>query len=599
MKKLVTILCVAFLPTMLFAQTANDTWRHNGTTGAWNSFLVNTTTAIGIGTTAPVSTLTVENGTSISPGTIIGGICPAGTCLSAGDIGLVTTSNVGGSSIYNVGGAGFSQENLATAGAQINVGMLGKSIGIGTTGTSDVLMNFGMVGLASGNSAEFNVGLAGTGEGDDVRSDVDGHGNMGVQGIANGNNSLNIGLVGESTDNTAYHNIGAYGEGYNATDINTGVVGKSDFIGVTGLGSTKDNDYMGTGSSELAGVMAMIETDVYGSNQAVAFVSNWDVSNNNVTDGYGLWLKPVEATGLKYGIYQEGADDDNYFEGNVGIGTTSPAANLHVSGNAIIGNLPAGSGNMVGFDGSNQLIDLGASSIEYKTDVRDLDFDQEAFLDLHLVNFKWKEAYGGSEDAGLIAQEVDKTFPELAAYGPKRKYNSDGTLVLDDDGLPVEDPNQTEVRGVKYHKIPVYLMAIVQGQQKEIAELKESKAELDELKDEMKALREELYGCCAISTEGAGLTGVSSNNVGEEFILLKNDPNPFGDYTDIKFEASDCEKCEIVVSDISGRIVKRIQTTGDNGTVRLYSSEIGNGVFTYSLIKDGRVLLTEKMVSTK
>jgi hypothetical protein len=84
-----------------------------------------------------------------------------------------------------------------------------------------------------------------------------------------------------------------------------------------------------------------------------------------------------------------------------------------------------------------------------------------------------------------------------------------------------------------------------------------------------------------------------------EIVLLQNDPNPFADYTDIRYQHDECLTCEIIISDISGKIIKRIKTTGSKGTVRIYSSEIGAGMFIYSLVMDGQLLRTEKMVSTK
>ena len=56
--------------------------------------------------------------------------------------------------------------------------------------------------------------------------------------------------------------------------------------------------------------------------------------------------------------------------------------------------------------------------------------------------------------------------------------------------------------------------------------------------------------------------------------------------------------CEIIISDMSGRVLKRIKTSGSKGTVRIYSSEIGAGLFIYSLVMDGQTVRSERMVSS-
>ncbi|HVR39271.1 MAG TPA: hypothetical protein VMU84_09260, partial [Thermoanaerobaculia bacterium] len=48
---------------------------------------------------------------------------------------------------------------------------------------------------------------------------------------------------------------------------------------------------------------------------------------------FALYLQDVQAT-TGYGIYQNGANDTNYFAGKVGIGTATPGYQLHVVGNA-------------------------------------------------------------------------------------------------------------------------------------------------------------------------------------------------------------------------------------------------------------------------
>ncbi len=50
-----------------------------------------------------------------------------------------------------------------------------------------------------------------------------------------------------------------------------------------------------------------------------------------LTNAYGLYIDDLPGT-TTYGIYQDGSSDDNYFSGNVGVGTNAPSAKLEVVG---------------------------------------------------------------------------------------------------------------------------------------------------------------------------------------------------------------------------------------------------------------------------
>lgn len=78
----------------------------------------------------------------------------------------------------------------------------------------------------------------------------------------------------------------------------------------------------------------------------------------------------------------------------------------------------------------------------------------EKIKSLRPVSYKWKKEefpqyrFGNQTDFGLIAQEVEKIFPELVSDWK--------------DGF----------KTVNYHKLLIYLLKAIQEQQKEIEKLK-------------------------------------------------------------------------------------------------------------------------------
>lgn len=109
------------------------------------------------------------------------------------------------------------------------------------------------------------------------------------------------------------------------------------------------------------------------------------------------------------------------------------------------------------------------SAARLKTNIQPFSPVLEKLVQLQPVTFNWRAAeypeyhFGSSRNSGLIAQEVEKTFPELATE--------------DERGF----------KAVNYSELP-YLM---------LQAIRELKAEMDNLQQQVRELREEIAGLSA------------------------------------------------------------------------------------------------------
>ena len=147
---------------------------------------------------------------------------------------------------------------------------------------------------------------------------------------------------------------------------------------------------------------------------------------------------------------------------NVGIGTTGPVDKLQV-----VGDIRVGTGGTYGclknYSGGT-IAGTCSSDARFKTDVQPFAPLLSKLAQLQPVNFSWRveefpeKHFGTSRSYGLIAQEVEKVFPEMVGQ--------------DEGGY----------RTVDYSRLPLLL---IQG-------VRELKAENDRLHEELQSQGEEI-----------------------------------------------------------------------------------------------------------
>lgn len=158
---------------------------------------------------------------------------------------------------------------------------------------------------------------------------------------------------------------------------------------------------------------------------------------------------------------------------------------------------------------------------------------------------------------GLSAQELQKIYPDLV------RESQDGKL------------------GVCYVELVPILIRSIQ----------ELKQELDEVKASNNARQTR-----SISDDGQENYSTATNGN----ILYQNTPNPFREQTTIRFRlADDAKNAAICIFDLSGKMLRKLLVSQGMSSVTIGGYELGEGLFLYSLVVNGREIDTKRMIITK
>lgn len=224
---------------------------------------------------------------------------------------------------------------------------------------------------------------------------------------------------------------------------------------------------------------------------------------------------------------------------------------------------------------------VGTSDARLKHSIKSYEKGLEELLEVEPVSYKYTEAIQKSEDqkeyVGVIAQDIQKVVPSMVSEFEltNAKTNKKGNYLA-------VDPSE-------------FTYMLINAVKEQQTALEQKDAEVDELKERLSQLESLVQN--ALNTSGS-IQRIELDTPSE---LFQNQPNPFNETTRIKYALSpDTKNAVMQITDISGKLLKTIQLDASmNGEVIIEAQELNAGTYIYSLIADGQLLSTKKMLLTK
>jgi hypothetical protein len=286
-------------------------------------------------------------------------------------------------------------------------------------------------------------------------------------------------------------------------------------------------------------------------------------------------------------------------DANVGIGTTTPSYKLDVQGGEInaSGNVNSGGIALT----SDEMFKTDIDSIESALTIIEALRPKTYFMDTVNYNGEGKFNFKSARQYGFIAQEIESVLPELVILGRK-------SAVIDSTGNVLID--SYTYRSLNYIGLIPILTKGIQELEFENANLR---SDLMELQNQMQDVIQMISACCDQPNASFRLLNDETTEFQEakevdvtladlRFVVLdQNVPNPFAERTSIQFSVPNTAvKAQILFHNAQGQLVQSVMISErGNGVLNVFASDLSNGTYTYSLVIDGNVVDSKRMVKAE
>ena len=405
---------------------------------------------------------------------------------------------------------------------------------------------------------------------------------IGYNNIASGYQALYTNTTGSYNTAIGYHadvsgsgltNATAIGANASVSESNALVLGKAANVGI----GTSTPGLLLDVNAGLTNI-AQVRIISSGTDAAISFKNTnskathareywWDSGSGSAGVGAGnfaVWDVTANATRIVIDS-----------TGRFGIGTTTPSYMLTVNGKP-------------GANGYTQFTNY--SDARLKNNIKNIDNSLDKIMQLHPVQFNYNDEYLNLYNdtnslaivrKGFIAQEVKEIFPEMV-----------GTVKI----------KEKEYYDLNLSNLQVYMVKAIQELNAKNEKLQSEMTEtVKQLENKITQLQTDLSSCCnAKGTSGLNTENKNSDDNNIAAVLYQNNPNPFSQQTQIKcFVPENAMVSYICIYDMQGKQLQKLQINGKGEVSEaIQGSEFKSGMYMYTLIIDGKLIDTKRMVLT-
>ncbi len=236
----------------------------------------------------------------------------------------------------------------------------------------------------------------------------------------------------------------------------------------------------------------------------------------------------------------------------------------------------------------------GYSDERLKKDIAPFTDGLAVLREINPVTYKFN-GIGGLDQSktniGVIAQDVQTVAPYCVGVSKILINQSDGSAFSSDIVATLNDSTPQYLVNVLNYNNNGLFYAMINA--------------IKQLDSTVTALQNEVNGSALRMTEdSAGYATLPSQHVtiaSQRAILYQNTPNPAGEETTIGYYISEeTANAEIVFFDMYGKEIKRVPLVNKgNAKLVVNTKDLDSGIYSYSLIVEGKVIDSLKMARTK